>query len=327
MTSKPSQPLPVTPTVSKRRTALPKLKGISPPRLYIYFEAIIRHGSIRSAAESLRIASSALNRRVLDLEQEAGTVLFDRLPNGVKLTAAGEIFAAHVRRTLNDIRQVGEQIQERQGQFSGPIAIGSAESAALDILPNLIAEFQEQYPAARFTLAVGAPRDILSDLLEERVDFILTHQEPAHHDVTVLAAAKMPFCALMRADHPLSTKPKLFINECRDYPIVLAQEQLASRALVDATLTADPLKTQPVLVTNMFEVMKRYVKLTNAVSFHFYLAQLDRQTPEGLIAIPLADQQLAESRLILAARRGRVLPARAAAVCEWLKIRLQTSAR
>jgi DNA-binding transcriptional LysR family regulator len=310
-----------------RQTPRANRQGVPPPRLYVYFDAIIRHGSIRAAAEALRIASSALNRRVLDLEQEVGTILFDRLPSGVRLTAAGEVFAAHVRRTLNDIKQVGDQIEKMQGQFSGHVSIGSAESAAIDMLPGLIASFQREYPGARFTLAVGTPRDILSDLLEDRVDIILTHQEPIHHDVAVLARARMPFCALMRADHPLSAKSRLFINECQNFPIVLAQEQLAARALVDAALDAGSLKMLPVLVTNMFEVMKKYVRLTDAISFHFYLAQFGDQPLDGLVAVPLADRQLAEAKLMLGVRRGRVLPSSTAAVCEWLQTLLRDAAR
>jgi len=302
-------------------------QSVPPPRLYVYFDAIIRHGSIRSAAEALRIASSALNRRVLDLEREVGTVLFDRLPNGVRLTAAGEIFAAHVRRTLTDVKHVGNQIQDIQGQMGGQIAIGSAESAAIDVLPRLIVAFQQGYPSAHFTIAVGTPRELLADLLEDRVDLILTHEEPAHHDVTVLAFAKMPFCALMRADHPLAGQPKLFINECQDFPVVLAQEQLAARALVDATLTASSLKMQPVLVTNMFEVMKTYVRLSNAISFHFHLGPLGDASLDGLVAVPLADRQLARARLTLAVRRGRVLSAGAASVCAKLQALLRDAAR
>jgi DNA-binding transcriptional LysR family regulator len=294
------------------------VQRIPPPRLYLYFDAIIRHGSIRSAAESLRIASSALNRRVLDLEQEVGTVLFDRLPSGVRLTAAGEIFAAHVRRTLNDVKQVGEQLQNMQGQFSGHVAIGSAESAAIDMMPGFIAEFQKQYVGARFTLAVGAPHELLSSLLEDRVDLILTHEEPAHADVAIIARVKLPFCALMRAGHPLSDSAKLMINDCQNFPIVLAQEQLAARALVDATMSARAPKMQPVLVTNMFEVMKNYVRRTDAVSFHFHLGATG-MAQDGLVAVPLSDRQMSEARLMLAVRRGRTLPTGAATVCEWLR--------
>jgi DNA-binding transcriptional LysR family regulator len=302
-----------------------KSQRIPPPRLYLYFDAIIRHGSIRSAAEALRIASSALNRRLLDLEGEIGTVLFDRLPSGVRLTAAGEVFAAHVRRTLNDARQAGEQINKMQGAFSGHIAIGSAESAAIDVLPGLMASFQAEFAGARFTVAVGSPREILDNLLDDRVDFILTHEEPSHHDVAVLARAPMPFCALMRAGHPLGGAARLNIKECQNFPIVLAQEQLAARTLVNAALNAAAASVAPVLVTNMFEVMKKYVARTDAISFHFHLAPIGGEKLEGLVAVPLADRQLAEAKLALAVRRSRVLPPIAAAVCERIQTLLRES--
>jgi DNA-binding transcriptional LysR family regulator len=302
-------------------------QGVPPPRLYIYFDAIIRHGSIRGAAQALNVASSALNRRLLDLEQLAGTILFDRLPNGVRLTPAGEIFAAHVRRTLNDIKQVGDQIKNIQGVFGGHVAIGSAESAAIGVLPGLMIAFQQDYPGARFTLTVGTPRDILVDLLEDRVDFILTHEEPMHQQVAVLAKVRMPFCALMRIGHPLAAKPALLLKECHGFPVVLAQENLAARTLVESTLAASAYKIQPVLVTNMFEVMKKYVRLTDAISFQFHLAPLEDVMPDGLVAIPLADPQLAEAKLLLAVRRDRVLSASAAGVCERVETLLRNAAR
>ncbi len=301
--------------------------SVPPPRLYVYFDAIIRHGSIRSAAEALRIASSALNRRVLDLEQEVGAVLFDRLPNGVRLTNAGEIFAAHVRRTLNDIRHVDGQLQDIQGLNGAHISIGSAESAAIDVLPQMMIAFQAQYPGARFTLAVGTPREILDDLLDDRVDLILTHEEPTHHDTKVLAVAQMPFCALMRPDHPLAAKTSLLISECQNFPVVLAQEQLAARALVETAMSASALTMYPVLVTNMFEVMKKYVRLTDAISFQFHLAPFGGVTLDGVVAVPLADAQLAETRISLAVRRGRALPASAAAVCTRIEAMLRQAAR
>jgi DNA-binding transcriptional LysR family regulator len=95
-------------------TPMPVLRRFRPPRLYVYFDPIVRHGSMRRAAEALHIASSGLIRRVLD-QQDAGPILFDRLKSGVRLTAAGEAFAAHVRRTLADLNRVGDHIQALQG--------------------------------------------------------------------------------------------------------------------------------------------------------------------------------------------------------------------
>ena len=105
MPSKPKPSKPTAPRGASHKQAGAGTRGrrIRAPRLYLYFDAVVRHGSIRRAAETLRIASSALNRRILDLEEEIGTILFDRLQGGVRLTAAGETFAAHVRRTLSDL--------------------------------------------------------------------------------------------------------------------------------------------------------------------------------------------------------------------------------
>jgi DNA-binding transcriptional LysR family regulator len=253
--------------------------------------------------------------------------LFDRVASGVRLTAAGEVFAAHVRRTLQDAKKAGEQIQGMRGRSGGHVAIGSAESAAIGMLPGLIIAFQQDYPGTRFTVGVGAPRELLADLLEDRVDLILTHEEPTHHDAAVRAEARMPFCALMQSGHPLAGKAKLFIRECQEYPIVLAQEQLAARALVESILSASALRMQPVLVTNMFEVMKKYARLTHAISFQFHLVPLHDVQLDGLVAVPLADPQLAEARLMLAVRRGRVLSSGAAAVCERIETLLRDAAR
>ena len=48
-------------------------------RIYKYVDKIAKTGSIRQAAEQLYITPSALNRRLLALEQELGVKVFERL--------------------------------------------------------------------------------------------------------------------------------------------------------------------------------------------------------------------------------------------------------
>src|SRR4051812_35299240 len=71
-------------------SAKPKSRGrLRPPRVLAYVDAVARCGSIRKAAEALNVASSALNRQILDLEADLGSPLFERLPRGVRVTSAG----------------------------------------------------------------------------------------------------------------------------------------------------------------------------------------------------------------------------------------------
>src|SRR6266700_1440549 len=67
-----------------------------------YFMAVGEEQHYGRAARRLRVAQPALSRQVQDLEEEIGFELFERLPRGVKLSAAGKLFLEDVRRILQD---------------------------------------------------------------------------------------------------------------------------------------------------------------------------------------------------------------------------------
>src|SRR6478736_2338876 len=62
-----------------------------------YFVAIADEGSFTRAAERLLVAQPSLSQQMKGLERELGGQLFERLPNGVRLTAAGKAFMADAR--------------------------------------------------------------------------------------------------------------------------------------------------------------------------------------------------------------------------------------
>ncbi len=130
-----------------------------PPRIFLgYVDMVVRQGSIRKAASALNIASSALNRRILDLEEELGATLFERLPRGVRLTSAGELFVGYVRRVITDLEMVSSRIEHLRGLVRGEVRIAAAESLAGDLLPRAIALFHAQHPGVHFHITVKRPR-------------------------------------------------------------------------------------------------------------------------------------------------------------------------
>ena len=56
-------------------------------QIYRYVDTISRTGSIRKAADRLNITSSALNRRILSLEDELGFQIFERIGNCLLYTS------------------------------------------------------------------------------------------------------------------------------------------------------------------------------------------------------------------------------------------------
>src|SRR5216683_2923938 len=84
-------------------------------RLLRYLDEVVSSGSIRKAAEKLNVASSSINRQILELEESLQARIFERLPRGLRLTSAGEVLITHVRQTLRDHDKVQTRILELQG--------------------------------------------------------------------------------------------------------------------------------------------------------------------------------------------------------------------
>ena len=78
-----------------------------------FIDVVAREGSIRKAADKLAITSTALNRRILQIEEEIGQPLFERLPGGVRLNTAGEIFLQHIRSQFADLARARSANCER----------------------------------------------------------------------------------------------------------------------------------------------------------------------------------------------------------------------
>ena len=107
-----------------------------------YFGETVRHGSMRQAAESLHVAASAINRQILKLEDQLECKLFERLPEGVRLTAAGEVLYRHTLSLERPLRlcrtgvaaasRSGEPVRARTGGL-GLVVSGTTHRSPLTI--------------------------------------------------------------------------------------------------------------------------------------------------------------------------------------------------
>src|SRR5258705_11632921 len=95
-----------------------------------YFVAVGEEQHFGRAAERLDVAQPALSRQIQDLEKEMGFVLFDRLPRGVRLNAAGKLFLTGARRILQDVDE-GRLRSERVAHGkAGTLRIGIATAVS-----------------------------------------------------------------------------------------------------------------------------------------------------------------------------------------------------
>src|SRR6201988_369529 len=95
-----------------------------------YFVVIGEEQHYGRASRRLRVAQPALSRQIQDLEEELGYKLFERLPRGVKLSAAGKLFLEDARRILKDVIEASERAGRVARGRAGTLRIGFTENAS-----------------------------------------------------------------------------------------------------------------------------------------------------------------------------------------------------
>lgn len=295
---------------------------LHPPRAYLYLDAVARAGSIRKAAEKLHVASTALNRMILELEEQAGTPLFERLPRGVRLTAAGEVLVHTVRRSLSDLRSAQSQIEQLRGLVRGTVRLGCAESVATDLVPSAIVQYQAQHPGVQFQVVSGVTNHLVQLLGQDEVELVLVHDPAPGDALQVISRLHQPLCAMVRPDHPLAGNTSLRLSDCQQYPVALGDRSFGSRRLLDTVMARSRIALRPVLEASTVQLLKEFTRQTGAISFQFEIGTLQEARRGELVSIPLVDAALGRSELVLAVREGRHLPSATLSFVELLVSRL-----
>ena len=127
-------------------------------------------GSFSRAAAQLGYTQSTVTSQIQGLEEELGVPLFDRLPRGIALTRAGEVFLEHARELLLGAENARIAVKE-QSEPSGRLRIGAFSSLCTAFLPELLKEYHKRYPDVDLVVRNGGAEDLEEMLGANRLDF------------------------------------------------------------------------------------------------------------------------------------------------------------
>lgn len=142
-----------------------------------YLLAVARHGSLSAAARVLGVNHSTVLRRVTALEQAMGAQLFDKLPGGYILTAAGDEMTRVAQRMEEEMAAANRLLSGRDAQLRGTVRVTTIDIVALHVLPRHLAAFHDRYP------------DLRVDLMTAEASLSLTRREA---DVAIRSTNRPP---------------------------------------------------------------------------------------------------------------------------------------
>ena len=173
-------------------------------RFLRYFMAVGKYGSIRKAAEELHVSPSAVNRQILLAEEEFGVPLFDRLPNGLRLSAAGEILMAAGGDWQKAMEGVLTQFDDLSGLRQGTVQIAVIDALARGHIPRTASTIAADHPGLTITAQVLRNFQIGEAIASGKADFGIYLEPESYRDLVVRANAHVVLGFVVRPDHDLA---------------------------------------------------------------------------------------------------------------------------
>jgi DNA-binding transcriptional LysR family regulator len=201
-------------------------------KIYRAIRLIARQGSIRKAAESLAVSPSALNRSIQAFEDEMNLSVFERIPGGVRLSAAGELLIDMIDRHLTEFDAMQGQLSNLQDGLSGRLRISLGADVGAGLLLAAVAEFQRDFPGVSVDVTSA---DTIEPLQRRAVDLAVLSNPVTDDTVEVLHAHPVALAA-WQGGPPTGAAPPVALWEAVDHLLVLPPHGTGTRIAISHLL-------------------------------------------------------------------------------------------
>ena len=187
-----------------------------------YIAAVTRLGSLRRAAEELRLSQPALSETVRNLERELGIDLLERKRSGATMSAEGRELLPHIGHVLEAVDRLRAAAGE-QHRISRMVRVGTVNAATVPLLVPAVRDFRAVHPVTQVEVVGAQQTEIHRALSEGGFDLgLVNHIDgddvPAGIESTQLLHGRPVVC--VRPDSPLASRPTVTVDDLLAEPLI-----------------------------------------------------------------------------------------------------------
>jgi DNA-binding transcriptional LysR family regulator len=134
------------------------------------FVAALDEGSLAGASRRTGRSAAAVSRAIAFLEAHVGVPLLHRTTRSIKLSEAGERYAAACRKVLAELEEADRQAAGEKSVPRGTLTITATVFAGVEVLRSIVDAFMQQYPTVNVRLYL---LERAVNLVDEGVDLAL----------------------------------------------------------------------------------------------------------------------------------------------------------
>lgn len=171
-----------------------------------YFVTIADAGSFTRAADELTVAQPSLSQQMKALERELGGALLERLPKGVRLTAAGKAFLPEARTAVAHAERAARAARSALGVAAGELELATVTSVAYGVLPPSLQRWHADYPGVALTLQEFRHRRTLEEAVRSGTGDIAVGPRPREWNGPVVQLGWEEFVVVLPYGDPLAAR-------------------------------------------------------------------------------------------------------------------------
>ncbi len=143
------------------------------------FLQVVDAGTLSAATKAAHLTQPAISRSLKLLEQDLGVSLFTRAGRGLVLSAAGRALVPRARALLDVTNRAALEVHRAADRAYYDVRIGTIDSVAMSIVPNLVAPIRKRFPELVIRLAAARTPTLLERIRSGHLDLaIIAHSGP-----------------------------------------------------------------------------------------------------------------------------------------------------
>jgi molybdate transport repressor ModE-like protein len=190
------------------------------------FLTVVEEGSLRRAAERLRISQSAITRQLQALEHDLGGRILERTSAGVRPTTGGHALAEKAGALLENYDATMAEVRRLVRGESDRLRIGYVASAVQEYLGPALDVLRRTHPKVKVKMLDLTPGEQITALRSGEIDLALTHHgaDLLSRDFYTRKLTSVPSLVVLPAHHPLAFKKQVSISQLKKESFVGAPE-------------------------------------------------------------------------------------------------------
>lgn len=185
-------------------------------RLHLLAELSVL-GTITAVAEAVHLTRPAVSQQLAQLEQEADTVLFERVGKRIELTPAGKRLAERSHELFRMVNDIESELAQGKAEVVGEVRLATFGSAGVGLLPGVIKNLLESWPQLTVSVVELEPPEAIKSAAGNQVDLAIiddmVETAPYSDKLDFFPLCTDRFVAVMSATHRLAARKVLRLKE------------------------------------------------------------------------------------------------------------------